>query len=440
MNFVTSSIFIALPALNELDYLPAFIDCLKNQSYKEFKLLVCINQPDDWWDKEDKLDVCLNNRKSINFLNSLENLNIEIIDRSSKGKGWKGKNFGVGWARKSIMDQISSTAGDSDIIVSLDADTTFGTDYLRSIIQNFAKHHRAVAISVPYFHQLSGDEEKDRAILRYEIYMRYYSINMKRIGSPYHFTAIGSAIALPVKSYKAIGGITPFKSGEDFYFLQKLRKYGSVITRNKEKVYPAARYSDRVNFGTGPAMINGRTGNWSSYPIYNYEYFDEIKQTYELFTELFYGDIPTPLDSFISEKFGENIWQPLRKNYKTEEQFIKACFNKIDGFRVFQYLKWRHKENNQTDEEKLIQYFEKFLPDKYKEIPFDFNNFSFGKSAVEDLNYMRDLLVRVEDEIEFTEPTKNEIKENIRHGLKELHLIEQGKLKTRPAKKFLNEL
>jgi hypothetical protein len=37
-------------------------------------------------------------------------------------------------------------------------------------------------------------------------------------------------------------------------------------------------------------------------------------------------------------------------------------------------------------------------------------------------------------------PTKEEIKKNIKQGLKELQLVEQGKLKTRPAKDFLNEL
>ena len=294
-------IYISVPAMNELQYLPDFMDCVKKQTYKDYKVVVCINQPDDWWEAPNKILVCKNNRQSIEYLNSIKDINIEIIDRSSKGDGWKGKKNGVGWARKTIMDKISTEAGDNDIIISLDADTTFNEKYFASIAENFKQNPGAVAISVPYYHKLTGDEEKDRAILRYEIYMRYYSINLKRIGSPYHFTAIGSAIALPVKSYKAIGGITPHKSGEDFYFLQKLRKYGSVLTQNKEKVYPAARYSDRVNFGTGPAMIHGRTGNWVSYPIYNYEYFEEIKQTYELFTELFYGDIKTPLEIFISD-------------------------------------------------------------------------------------------------------------------------------------------
>lgn len=37
-------------------------------------------------------------------------------------------------------------------------------------------------------------------------------------------------------------------------------------------------------------------------------------------------------------------------------------------------------------------------------------------------------------------PTREEVKENIREGLKELQLVGQGKLKSRPAKEFLNEL
>ena len=37
-------------------------------------------------------------------------------------------------------------------------------------------------------------------------------------------------------------------------------------------------------------------------------------------------------------------------------------------------------------------------------------------------------------------PDKEEIKDNIRQGLKELQLIEQGKMKATPLNDFLNEL
>jgi len=397
----SSKVYIALPALNELDYLPLFIDCLKNQSFKRFKLFVCINQPEDWWGKVDKLEICLVNQKSIEYLHSIKDLEIEIIDRSSQGNGWKGKNYGVGWARKTIMDHIAGLARDVDIIISLDADTTFDPEYFNSVVENFKKHPKSVAISIPYYHPLTGEQERDRAILRYEIYMRYFAINLWHIGSPYSFTAIGSAVALPVKSYKAIGGITPHKSGEDFYFLQKLRKYGKIITWNDEKVYPAARYSERVGFGTGPAMIKGKDGDWSSYPIYPVDYFDEVKATYDMFPELFLRNVKTPMNDFILEKFGsQDIWQPLRENVKTKDKFVQACHHKIDGFRIFQYLKWRNDNNQLSDEENLIKFMERFYPENISSLSFDLKNFDFAKTSIQELDKLRNLLVRIEKEFQ----------------------------------------
>jgi hypothetical protein len=46
----------------------------------------------------------------------------------------------------------------------------------------------------------------------------------------------------------------------------------------------------------------------------------------------------------------------------------------------------------------------------------------------------------IEQSLDNTEPTKEDIKENIRRGLQELKLIEENKLKSRPAKEFLDEL
>jgi hypothetical protein len=47
--------------------------------------------------------------------------------------------------------------------------------------------------------------------------------------------------------------------------------------------------------------------------------------------------------------------------------------------------------------------------------------------------------VKVENQ-DYIEPTKDEIKKNIKQGLKEVQLIEQGKMKSTPLKELLNEL
>ncbi|MDD2412656.1 MAG: glycosyltransferase, partial [Bacteroidales bacterium] len=224
-------IYIALPALNEADFISTTLDCIVNQQTTiDYETIICVNQPDEWWENPEKISICKNNIKTLKMLESYQkHLSISIIDRCSKGKGWKGKEIGVGYARKTIMDFISEEAADEDIIISMDADTLIDSDYVESIAQNFIKNPDAMAISAPYYHPLSGNEDADKSMLRYEIYMRNYALNMLHIDSPFAYTALGSAIAYKQWAYRKIGGMSPVKSGEDFYFLQQIRKVGKLI-------------------------------------------------------------------------------------------------------------------------------------------------------------------------------------------------------------------
>jgi len=258
------------------------------------------------------------------------------------------------------------------------------------VVDLFRRFPDRVALANPYYHRLTGDETLDRAMLRYEIYMRTYVLNLWQIGSPYAFTALGSAIALPVWAYRKTGGITPKKSGEDFYLLQKLRKAGRIITWNTDTVYPATRYSGRVFFGTGPALIKGSKGDWSSYPIYHRSIFNEIHETYLLFEKLFTEDVPVPMSAFIQKHFGEeNIWHALRKNCRSRETFVAACHQKIDGLRILQYLKGRQTQLNKTDEAALVDFLSK---NNLNIRHMKENDFSFQTASTELLNAIRDAL------------------------------------------------
>jgi hypothetical protein len=293
-------------------------------------------------------------------------------------------------------------------MVSPDADTLAEDGYLRSIEQNFYSHPEALALSVPYYHRLTGDDETDRAILRYEIYMRNYAINLLRIRSPYSFTALGSAMAFPVRAYRKIGGMTPMMSGEDFYFLQKMAKAGQVLFWNREKVFPAARFSDRVYFGTGPAMEKGRRGDWESYPVYRHSLFVKIAETYQLFHDLYLKDVPTPVDHFLEDTFGHrDIWDTLRKNCKSQERFVRACHTKVDGLRILQYLKLEQKFISQTDEDCLVEFFRNFDPDFLNIESNEWGKLNFATSPVGFLDSIRDRLVEIEErmQIEYTDKT-----------------------------------
>jgi len=392
-------IIIALPITNELDLLPRLLSDISNQVIQPEEVVICVNQPDHWWADANNQHIVKANQESLNLLRKENRFKITLIDRSGSGLGWQGKQCGVGWARKTTMDLIADKASDTDIIVSLDADTSFGAEYLISVAQNLANHPGATGLSVPYYHRLTGTNESlDRAMLRYEIYMRCYAINLWRIGCPYSFTALGSAIAVPVWAYKKIQGMTPQKSGEDFYFLQKLRKYGPLLYWNEEKVYPETRFSERVFFGTGPALIKGVQGNWESYPIYSIAYFNEVKTTYSLFARLYDEDIQTPMTSFLETIFFGGFWKPLRRNSRTVENFIKACHQKVDALRILQYLKWRNQQEPGIAEEQLSEIIALSTQEiEHPAIVPDFQNFSFKFSPISQIDQIRDFLMTWEE-------------------------------------------
>ncbi|MFA8451482.1 MAG: glycosyltransferase [Bacteroidales bacterium] len=392
MTELKQKIFICLPAMNEGEQLPSFLEMLANQSYQNFELHICVNQPESY--NTSHPEIVENNQKSIEFLKAEKRFKIQILDRSTPGLGWNKKNYGVGWARKVCMDSAAKYANYSDLLVCADADTFYPNNYLETVALNFEENKKQLGLAVPYYHPLTSDEDLNRHILRYEIYMRIYALNMWSIKNPYAYTAVGSSMVCTKKTYEKIGGMTPHKSGEDFYFLQKIRKAGILGVWNNVHTQPAARYSDRVFFGTGPALIKGANGDWTSYPIYHHSLYSDIKDTFDSFSKL-YTDAKTnyPLKEFLQEIFScDDPFAKLRENAKTVETFQKACIQKIDGLRILQYLKNNKNNNLNSDENNLIDFF----TFNYKEEFLLPNNFSFNTSDIEILSNIRDFLVSKE--------------------------------------------
>ncbi|MDO9511248.1 MAG: hypothetical protein Q7J34_05790 [Bacteroidales bacterium] len=384
-------VFVCLPVMQEEAYLEAITNSLKHQDYPDVQLVICINQPESYRHIPEKKHICIENEKALKYFRK-EFPNAIIIDRASQGIGWDDKFYGVGWARKVCLDEASSMAYPSDILLSMDADTEYPKDYITKVVHGFSMHPQALGMAIPYYHKQTPNEEANKAILRYEIYMRYFAVNMLRTGQYYAFTAIGSAMACTGKAYKKIRGLTPHKSGEDFYFLQKLRKSGSIIIWADTLAWPAARFSDRVFFGTGPAMIKGSSGNWDSYPIYPARFFDEVATTIQLFPILFENDQPTPMDDFLNSTYGDSkFWQKIRKSCKTEKRFIQACHESIDGLKILQFLRYRLNQEFSEDYSNLQTFFndnfQNFLPD---------SEFSGNFYTLVGLDYIRELLFNIE--------------------------------------------
>ncbi|SEI94397.1 hypothetical protein SAMN05192553_101954 [Cyclobacterium xiamenense] len=57
------------------------------------------------------------------------------------------------------------------------------------------------------------------------------------------------------------------------------------------------------------------------------------------------------------------------------------------------------------------------------------------------LNFVKSLdFIRIQDPEDFEEPNKQEVLENIRQGMKEVKLHQEGKVKLHSARDFLDEL
>lgn len=399
------AVHVAVPVQDETALLPDCIDSLRRQEGVRPIIWFCVNQPEEWWSDPQRVAVCEANRTTLGLLDGIGDLDVRVLDRSSPGKGWPPKRGGVGRARKELMDAISADAGRDDIIVSLDADTVAAPSYLRSVMKAFAAHPTACGLSARYYHPLVDDEVISRAMLGYEIYMRLYVLNMWRIESPYSFTALGSAMALPVAAYRRVGGITPRVTGEDFYFLQKLSKTGRVLHWSDVAVRPATRTSVRVPVGTGQAILAACRGERRDrYPLYPSELFDDVRKTTDAFPVLFRENVDTPLDMFLRNQMNtDDPWQPLRDNNRTMERFVRACHERLDGLRILQYLKEAYRRNTGNDTTVLRRWLDRHghsFPGETDEVEYwgsRLRQVTLPVLEIEELDRVRRMLCRMED-------------------------------------------
>ncbi len=203
------------------------------------------------------------------------NLNLFWIDASSTGNKLPGSG-GVGMARKLGMDASLFFAewGKEPIIISLDADTLVMNNYLESIFHFFQKF-KYCAGSINFLHRQDQSDEINNAVKEYEGYLNSYVDGLKFAGSPYAFHTIGSAMTFRASSYIAAGGMKKLKGGEDFYFMQSLKKLGEIGVVDKTTVFPSARISQRATFGTGIRISESLNGK--SIKCYNPNVFVTLK-------------------------------------------------------------------------------------------------------------------------------------------------------------------
>jgi predicted glycosyltransferase involved in capsule biosynthesis len=198
------------------------------------------------------------------------------------------KKAGVGLARKLAMDKACEWLKNptkNNLLLCLDADCLVAKNWAKSIVDYFNLYIQINAASVYFEHQFTGNKMLDAGIEQYELHLRYLKNALQWAKYPWFYHTVGSSMALRASMYIKSGGMNTRQAGEDFYFLHKLMPLGFGQISNTA-VYPAARYSSRVPFGTGRSLLEYReTGIQNTY---NFEIFRELRA---LFGSAFESDL-----------------------------------------------------------------------------------------------------------------------------------------------------
>ncbi len=356
---------LVIPAYSEsLD----FIERLKQHPYiSHILLILVINQPENV-DNSCKNKLLFNTLttpnntiaadKNISFIQTGP-LRALVIDRFSQTNRIPIKQ-GVGLARKIGADiacqlyahgLIKNNESNGQWIFSSDADAHLPNNY-------FKISSTKSDVRVFDFHHIKDRSDISSATHQYEQALKYYKKALKWAGSPYAFYALGSILSFQVEAYCKVRGFPKRPAGEDFYLLNKLVKQGNVTFDPSVTIKIESRISDRVPFGTGPAVktIIEKHKESEIFKYYNPDIFILLKTWLHWATtqlpntcladqrntanwkELTQRALPGPIiDTIVFLKFDEFVNHASRQCH-TNAAFIAHFHNWFDGFKTLKFI------------------------------------------------------------------------------------------------------
>ena len=277
-------------------------------------------------------------------------LRVAWVDASSLGNELPDRQ-GVGMARKLGLDwglRRLAEQGQLDApLVCLDGDTRVDNNYLRAIHTFFDTPNRWSAV-LPLAHQISRTPKERAAILCYEFFLRYHADHLAWAGSPYGYHVLGSAIACTARAYAAVSGMNRRLAGEDFYFLQQLRKTGPVQLLPGTTVHPSGRTSQRTPFGTGRRVERFIQNPDDEYTLYAPASYDAVRRWIDTIAmdpkhhgETFLSaakHIHPGVFRFLSEAGFSQAWDGLRKQTSDADTLVNQFHQWFDGLRTLQLI------------------------------------------------------------------------------------------------------
>jgi hypothetical protein len=277
------------------------------------------------------------------------------IDASSPGNEFPPWG-GVGLARKIGCDSVLTLLVKSPtpvnlrdfVFFSLDADTLTSPDYLETAGRELRKS-RCPGGVISFTHQRADSAEEQAAIEAYEAFLHYYVAGLRWAGSPYAFHTIGSCLCFTADGYIRAGGFPARRqAGEDFYFCVELVKAGGICEIQKTKVFPSARISQRVPFGTGRRMAEAMVSGNNTFLAYDFRVFVCVRELLAAVSthqdegvDRIYASLKNAATiDFLDGRGFPVIWERFHRQYKTKPAILSAFHRWFDGFVTLKYIHW----------------------------------------------------------------------------------------------------
>ncbi|HET6558822.1 MAG TPA: hypothetical protein VFG54_15995 [Prolixibacteraceae bacterium] len=349
------SMVITIPCLNEPEIiltLESLWDCEPIASHCE--VIVCVNDSES-----SPEEVKAFNRETYDQL-----MQWKVNDRPGLvlcpiyAPSVKAKFAGAGMARKIVMDEavrrLAAVNKPEGVIVGLDSDCLVSKNYLQEIERVFTSRSSCFAATLNFRHRVEemNDPRQQAGIRLYEDYLHYYKQALEYTGFPHSIYTIGSAFAVRAEAYIKQGGMNRRQAGEDFYFLNKLTHLGKLTEITEAWVYPSARVSNRVPFGTGAAMTKWMNQTDDLALTYRFQAFRDLKHLFD-HTDDFYKSkassysevlslLPSTVQDYLSSVSFEARIEEINANSATLASFRKRFYQVFDAFQALKFLNRVH--------------------------------------------------------------------------------------------------
>nr|HRC79111.1 hypothetical protein [Bacteroidales bacterium] len=149
---------------------------------------------------------------------------------------------------------------------------------------------------------------------------------------------------------------------------------------------PAARISDRVVFGTGPAIGMNLENQIKKYPFYPTYLFKKIESYYQI---LEYSNSIDEIIKNLKDIIPEKIILKIYKNHTQRDKFVHAIHEYFDAFHILKFLNNNYSVEINNDFEYFKNFYKCILQ---KNIIYN----SWEEISVNELNQIRDNLYNYE--------------------------------------------